>query len=37
MVFKTSGTYKNEKKITALMHKNFGIGRIGLNSVLLAR
>ena len=26
-------TYKNEKKIIALMHRNLGSGRIGFNSV----
>lgn len=26
------GTYKNEKKTTALMHKNFGNGFIDFNS-----
>lgn len=29
-------TYKNEKNTTALMQRNFPIGRIGFNSALLA-
>lgn len=32
----SNNTYKNEKNTTALMHKNFGNGFIGLNSALLA-
>ncbi len=30
---KALSTHKNEKKMTALMHRNFGIGFIGLSSV----
>jgi len=32
-----TSTYKNEKKTTALMQRNFGIGFIGFRSSLLAR